>query len=100
MSEFVTTTSLAPADPAGVVQVIDVAETTTTLVHAAPPTLTVAPAKKLVPVIVMGVPPSVLPVDGEMEVMVGVEISVRADPLVMTRAPVPSNDTAAKRPFP
>jgi hypothetical protein len=47
--------------PAGVVQVIDVADTTVTLVQAAPPTVTVAPAKKLKPVIVIEVPPAVVP---------------------------------------
>jgi uncharacterized membrane protein len=70
----VTTTFLAPALPAGVVQVIDVAETTTMLVHALPPTVTVAPAAKFVPVIVIAAPPAVLPEDGEIEVIVGVEI--------------------------
>jgi hypothetical protein len=70
----VTLTSLAPADPAGVVQVIDVAETLTTLVQALPPTVTVAPDTKFVPVIVIGVPPAVLPVDGEIVVMVGFTI--------------------------
>jgi hypothetical protein len=51
----------APAVPAGVVQVIDVADTTFTLVQAAPPTVTVAPAKKFEPVIVIEVPPAVVP---------------------------------------
>jgi hypothetical protein len=51
----------APAVPAGVVQVIDVADTTVTLVQAAPPTVTVAPDKKFVPVIVIEVPPAVVP---------------------------------------
>jgi len=68
---LVTTTSLAPADPAGVVQVIDVAETLTTLVQALPPTVTVAPDTKFVPVIVIGVPPAALPVAGEIEVIEG-----------------------------
>ncbi|CAB4656452.1 unannotated protein [freshwater metagenome] len=95
VSEFVTITSLAPADPAGVVQVIDVAETTTTLAHGAPPTLTVAPAAKLVPVIVIEVPPAVFPEDGEIEVMVGsegakVNISTPdSDPFVTTTAQTP-----------
>jgi hypothetical protein len=56
-SVLVTTMSCAPADPDGVVHVIDVDETTTTLVQDAPPTLTVAPVKKFVPVIVTDVPP-------------------------------------------
>ena len=74
VSVLVTTTFLAPALPAGVVQVIDVAETTTTLVQALPPTVTAAPAAKLVPVMVIAVPPAVLPEVGETEVMVGAEI--------------------------
>ena len=69
-----TTTFLAPADPAGVVQVIDVAETTTTLVQALPPTVTAAPAAKLVPVMVIAVPPAVEPELGEIDPMVGEEI--------------------------
>ena len=69
-----TTTSLAPADPAGVVQVIDVAETTTTLVQALPPTVTVAPDTKFVPVIVIGVPPAVEPLVGEIDPIVGAEM--------------------------
>ena len=76
VSELVTTTFLAPALPAGVVQVIDVAETTTTLVQALPPTVTAAPAAKFVPVMVIAVPPAVLPEVGETEVMVGAEIGV------------------------
>jgi hypothetical protein len=40
------------------VQVSDVAELKTTEVQAAPPTVTVAPLAKLVPVIVIDVPPA------------------------------------------
>jgi hypothetical protein len=61
VSVLVTTTSCAPAVPAGVVQVIEVEDTTVTLVHAAPPTVTVAPERKLVPVIVIDVPPAAVP---------------------------------------
>ena len=61
VSVLVTTTSCAPALPAGVVQVIDVDDTRVTLVHAAPPTVTVAPDKKFVPVIVIDVPPAAVP---------------------------------------
>jgi hypothetical protein len=43
------------------VQVIDVDDTRVTLVHAAPPTVTVGPAKKFVPVIVIDVPPAAVP---------------------------------------
>jgi hypothetical protein len=74
VSELVTTTSLAPALPEGVVQVIDVAETTVTDVQALPPTVTAAPCAKFVPVIVIDVPPAVLPEVGAIDVMVGDEI--------------------------
>jgi hypothetical protein len=67
----VTTTLAVPAVPAGVVHVIDVADTTTTFVHAAPPTFTVAPPTKFVPVIVIAVPPVVEPDVGLTEVIVG-----------------------------
>ena len=61
VSGLVITMFCAPALPAGVVQVIDVDDTRFTLVHAAPPTVTVAPDKKFVPVIVIDVPPAVVP---------------------------------------
>ena len=61
VSVLVTTTSCAPAVPAGVVQVIDVDDTRVTLVHGAPPTVTVAPDKKFVPVMVIDVPPASVP---------------------------------------
>ena len=51
--------------PAGVVAVIDVLLTTTTLVAAVPPNVTVAPAAKFVPVIVTAVPPAVGPLFGD-----------------------------------
>ena len=73
-SLLVTTTFLAPTVPAGVVQVIDVAETTVTDVQALPPTVTAAPAAKLVPVMVIAVPPAADPELGEIDVMVGAEI--------------------------
>jgi hypothetical protein len=57
VSLFVTTTFLAPVVPAGVVHVIEVDETTTTLVHDEPPIVTVAPDANPVPVIVIAVPP-------------------------------------------
>ena len=66
-----TTTSFPPAVPDGVVQVIEVEETTTTDVHELPPMVTVAPVMKLVPVIVTEVPPAVVPEVGEMLVTVG-----------------------------
>ena len=47
-----------------------VAETNATFVHVPPPTLTVAPLTKAVPVIVRFVPPAIEPVKGYIEVMV------------------------------
>jgi hypothetical protein len=68
---FVTVTVTAPALPAGVVAVIDVLLTTTTLVAAVLPKVTVAPAAKLVPVMVTAVPPVVDPLFGLTLVTVG-----------------------------
>jgi hypothetical protein len=67
----VTVTVTAPAVPAGVVAVIDVLLTTTTLVAAVLPNVTVAPVAKLVPVMVTEVPPVVGPVFGLTLVTVG-----------------------------
>ena len=50
--ELVTTTFTAPAACAGVVAVIEVVLTTLTFVAEVPPKVTVAPAAKLVPVMV------------------------------------------------
>jgi hypothetical protein len=68
---LVTATVTAPAAWAGVVAVIDVLLTTFTPVAAVPPKLTVAPARKPVPVMVTAVPPVESPVFGEIEVTVG-----------------------------
>jgi hypothetical protein len=54
-----------------VIAVMLVALTTTTLVAAVPPKVTVAPAAKFVPVIVTGVPPAVVPVFGDRLTTVG-----------------------------
>ena len=67
----VTATAAVPAGRGGEVQVMDVCETTVTEVQAEPPTLTVAPSMKLVPVMVIGVPPSVDRIAGKAEVTVG-----------------------------
>jgi hypothetical protein len=67
----VTVTVAAPALPAGVVAVIDVVLTTTTLVADILPNVTVAPAAKFVPVIVTAVPPAVVPLAGFMLLTVG-----------------------------
>jgi hypothetical protein len=68
---FPTVTITAPALPAGVVAVIWVPLTTTTLVAAAGPNVTVAPTVKFVPVIVTAVPPAVVPLFGLTPVTVG-----------------------------
>ena len=82
-SGFVTTTFLAPAVPAGVVHVNDVADTNTTEVHAAPPTVTVAPLTKSAPVIEIDVPPLAGPFAGETDDTVGTVPNTK--PLVRVR---------------
>ena len=67
----VTATSFAPAVPAGVTAVMEVALTTTTLVAATPPTVTALAPVKLVPVMVMAVPPDKMPVLGLTDAIVG-----------------------------
>ena len=71
LTPVATTTSRGPAVPDGVIQVIEVDETTTTDVHGLPPIVTVVPDMKFVPVIVTEVPPAVVPEVGEMLVTVG-----------------------------
>ena len=61
----------APAAWAGVVAVIDTLLTTVTFEAGVPPTLTVAPVRKFVPVIVTPVLPAAGPVLGAIEVTVG-----------------------------
>jgi hypothetical protein len=67
----VTVTVTTPALPAGVVAVIDVLLTTTTLVAAAEPNVTVAPEAKFVPVMVTEVPPAATPLFGLTLLTVG-----------------------------
>ena len=67
----VTRMLFAPAVPAGVVQVAEVAEATFTLVHAAPPTVMAVAPVKSVPVMAMDVPPEVGPDVGVTAVTVG-----------------------------
>ncbi len=69
--EVVTNTLAVPAVPAVVVQVAEVAEATFTLVQAAPPTVMAVAPDKLVPVIVMAVPPAEGPEVGLTAVTVG-----------------------------
>src|SRR5712691_10696068 len=64
VSGLVTVTLHVPAACAAVVAVIVVLLTRTTPVAAVPPMLTVAPLRKPLPVIVIGVPPPIEPVDG------------------------------------
>jgi hypothetical protein len=68
---LVTVTVTAPALPAGVVAVIVVPFTTTTLVAAVLPNVTVAPEAKFVPVIVTAVPPEDEPLIGLILLTVG-----------------------------
>jgi len=70
-SVLVTTTLTAPAVCAGAVAVIEVALTTVTFVAEVPPSLTVAPDRKPVPVIVKAVPPATGPDVGATAVTVG-----------------------------
>ena len=67
----ITTTSFAPTAPAGVTAVIEVALTTTTLVAATPPIFTLVAPVKLVPVMVIAVPPLNTPEFGITDAMVG-----------------------------
>ena len=68
----VTATLTAPAGPAGVVTVNDVAEFDV-IVPAVPPKVTDVAPDKFVPVIVTLVPPEVGPDEGETDVMAGVD---------------------------
>ena len=70
-SVLVTTTLTAPAAWAAVVAVMVVLFATVTLVAAVPPSFTVAPARKPVPVMLTAVPPAVVPELGAIVVTVG-----------------------------
>lgn len=70
-SVLVTTTLTTPAAWAGVVAVIVVLLTTVTPVADVPPSFTVAPDRKPVPMTVTGVPPVVTPELGVIELTVG-----------------------------
>ena len=71
----VTATLCAPAVPVGVTAVMLVALTTTTLVAALPPTFTLVAPVKLVPVMVIVVPPRVVPEGGLTLEMVGAGVT-------------------------
>ena len=77
-SVLVTDTLTVPEACAGVTAVRVVLLVTLTPVAGAPPILTAGPAKKLVPVIVIAVPPAVLPLLGEIDEMVGAAPGVPA----------------------
>ena len=82
----VTATLFAPTVPAGVTAVMLVDETTTTLVAATPPTVTLVAQVKSQPVIVIGVPPAVEPDIGVIDVIVG---SGSGSGVLTTRNPLP-----------
>jgi hypothetical protein len=86
---FVTTTFCAPAAFAGVVQVSDVADPKATDVHAVPPTVTVTPDTKPVPVTVTEVPPAVEPADGDTEATVGASADVMTEEAFATATKLP-----------
>lgn len=69
-----TATVCEPDVPAGVTAVIDVGDTTVKLAAATPPTVTLVAPVKLVPVIVIEVPPPTGPDTGLTPVMVGAGI--------------------------
>jgi hypothetical protein len=71
----VTSTLAVPAEPAGVVAVIEVELTTTTLVAAVAPMVTPVAPVKLLPVIVTLVPPEVDPLLGETEETTGAGVA-------------------------
>ena len=73
--EVVTSTLAMPAVPVGVVQVAVVLLITVNTVHATPPTVMLVAPVKLVPVMVMDVPPKVVPLAGEMVVTVGAGVT-------------------------
>ena len=83
----VTATLFAPTVPAGVTAVTLVDETTTTLVAAIPPTVTLVAPVKLVPVIVIAVPPAVEPEVGVTEEMAGSRVLATRKPSPLTKLP-------------
>ena len=66
-------TEAAPAVPAGVVTVICVGLTTEIPVATTPPIVTLVTPVTFAPVMVMGIPPNMVPVEGEMLVTVGAD---------------------------
>ena len=72
----ITTTFFAPPVPAGATAVTTVAETITTLVAATPPIVTLVTVDKLVPRIVIAVPPAAGPKLGVTDEMIGASSDV------------------------
>ena len=71
----VTKTLAVPALPAGTVQVAEVLLTTVKLLQVTPPTVMPVASVRLVPVMVMDVPPSVEPLLWEIDVTVGAGVT-------------------------
>ncbi len=67
----VTTTDAAPIVPIGVIAVIWVGELTVNEAAFTPPKVTAVTPVKLLPVIITVVPPTLLPVFGDIDVKVG-----------------------------
>ena len=86
----VTTTLAVPADPAGVVAVIEVALTTVKLNTAAPPMVTAVAPVKFVPVIVTDCPPASGPDVGLILVTSGPSANTYAAPESNTLLLLPS----------
>src|SRR3989441_12057276 len=88
-------TSATPAACGGVVALICVALTTLTPVAGVPPTVTVAPAAKFVPVIAIAVPPAVGPELGLTPLTVGGGVGAGQ----LTNLKVPTRVCQLKVPF-
>jgi len=93
-SGFETITEPTPALCAGVVPVIVVAFTTVALDSAEPPTVTLAPATKFVPVIATEVPPAAGPEVAAIVVTVGAGSGLYVNALAMMPVCVSGFDTA------
>jgi hypothetical protein len=88
LSGLATLTPTRPDACAGVVAVIVAESTKVTPVAAVPPTLTVAPERKFVPLIVIAVPPAVGPDVGATLVIVGAgALTVRLNDVVCVTEP-------------
>src|SRR5262245_19968808 len=84
----VTAISTSPAACGGVTMMIVVELITVTLVAATPPTTTPTMSVKLVPVMVTAVPPSVLPVLGPIEPIVGIPANTVIEAVALLPVPM------------